>query len=114
MIKMIRIDPGDDQQTNNCIKEKFLHIGHASILHPFPSHTNNSFEDREHFDEFLGRLKFDPGGLANFVPSPKMRGRKRGGTKGKHASSSLGASEFTYGTHPPTHHPRSSQQYLGL
>ena len=37
-------------------------------------------------------------------PSPKMRVRKRGrgGTKGRHATSSLGASEFTYGTHPPT------------
>ena len=46
------------------------------------------------------------------MPSPKMRVRKRGrgGTKGRHATSSLGASEFTYGTHPPTQEEEEEEE----
>ena len=49
---------------------------------------------------------------ANSMPSPKMRVRKRGrgGTKGRHATSSLGASEFTYGTHPPTQEEEEEEE----
>ena len=40
----------------------------------------------------------------------RVRKRGRGGTKGRHATSSLGASEFTYGTHPPTQQEEEEEE----